>query len=396
MSQPGVLPRARLLAVVCTAMALALSAGPHALAEPDSTPGPTGAAAPAADSDQEAVGGTQLGSRNIVTPPGVAKLPSGVNAKAWVVADANSGTVLAARDAHAKYLPASTLKTLTALTLLPKLTDRKKMVVATDQDTNIDGTRVGLVTNGKYSVEMLFQCMLMMSGNDCATALAETAGGVPQTLAAMNSEAKRLHAFDTHAATPSGLDGPNQSSSAYDLALIMREDLKLPDFRRYNTTRQGLVPAQPPKYGSIVFANDNKLLYNYEGVVAAKNGYTDAARHTFVAAATHGKRTLIVTLMNGERSPVDMWEQAASLFNWGFSVPETTAGVGELVPPEDPNAKHSISSAASLPAPGQTKAQTEKASGRSGLGFWAPVAGGAVVFLGLVAGVIRSRRRHHY
>ncbi|HEX5496336.1 MAG TPA: LPXTG cell wall anchor domain-containing protein [Mycobacteriales bacterium] len=383
-------PLARALAF--TAACALLGAGtPKAVAAPPGPVSPPGPASPAGTGSPAGVGpvgGPRLGSRGVVAPAGAPALPGGVNATGWLLADASTGAVLAARNPHGRYLPASTLKTLTALTLLPRLTDRNRVVTATDQDTTIDGTRVGLVTGGKYTVDMLFHCMLMMSGNDCATALAETAGGVPHTLELMNDEARRLHADDTHASTPSGLDGPGQGTSAYDLALILRQDLNLPDFRRYNTTRQGTVPAQPPKYKSYKFGNDNALLFDYPGAVAAKNGYTDAARHTYVAAARHGQRTLIVTLMHGERSPVDMWEQAARLLDWGFALPAAVQPVGELVTPGDGNAAHATSVRSPRPA-----AVSPVAAGGTGTGRWPPLLGAAVVLAGLAGWVGWRRRR---
>lgn len=283
------------------------------------------------------VGGPLLGTRGVVAPPHAPGLPAGIDSHGWLVADADSGAVLAARDPHGKYLPASTLKTLTALTLLPELTDRQRVVVATTADVNVDGTRVGLVPNGRYPVSMLFECLLMMSGNDCANALARTAGSVPGTLARMNALAAHLGAHDTHAGTPSGLDAPGQSSSAYDLALILRADLAVPDFVRYNSSTVQRVPAQGAKYKAYAFTNDNELRrHDYPGVLAAKDGYTDAARHEFVAAAGHGGRRLIVTLMHGERYPVDMYEQAARLLNWGFAADGKVTPVGTLVRPAAP------------------------------------------------------------
>src|SRR5262249_4675041 len=170
-----------------------------------------------------AVGGPLLAGRGVLVGRGAPALPRDITGRAWLVADLDTGAVLGARDPHGRYLPASTLKTLTALTLLPRLTDRNRMVQATPDDSTAAGTRVGLLPGGHYRVETLFQCLLMMSGNDCAGALAEANGGAARTVAQMNQVANHLQALDTHAATPSGLDGPGQSTSAYDLALILRQ-----------------------------------------------------------------------------------------------------------------------------------------------------------------------------
>jgi serine-type D-Ala-D-Ala carboxypeptidase (penicillin-binding protein 5/6) len=340
----------------------------------------------------EPVGGGQLGSRGIVVPKGAPALPKDITGRAWIVADAQTGDVLGARDPHGKYLPASTLKTLTALTLLPKLTNRRRVIMATPADCNVDGTRVGLVPKGKYPIGMLFQCMLMMSGNDCAGALAEANGGIPVTLAQMNAEAARIQALDTHAATPSGLDGPRQSTSAYDLALILRQDLRIPDFRTYNTTRISKVPAQPPKYGTIQFANDNKLLYNVPGVLAAKNGFTDAARHTFVAAVRRGNRTLIVTLLHGEQTPLPIWKQVAALAEWGAKVPAGLS-VGTMAEPVDPDAVRptATSSATSTTVPASGSQAAPPASHRNATPIWL-AAGGVAGLIGAAA-LIRLARR---
>ena len=162
-----------------------------------------------------------------------------------MIADLDTGDVLAARNPHGRYPPASTLKWLTALTLLPKL-DKRKRVVCSYPDVDVDGTRVGLVQYGRYSVDLLFQAMLMASGNDAANALARVAGSVPSTVAAMNATARSIQAYDTHAATPSGLDGPHQLTSAYDLALIGRADLARADFRKYTAQKSARSQRRAP------------------------------------------------------------------------------------------------------------------------------------------------------
>ena len=352
------------------------------------------------------MGGPQLGSRGIVLPPHPRALPHGLTARGWLLADLDTGDVLAARDPHGRYPPASTLKTLTAVTLLPRLTDRRRLVTCTDADANIEGSRVGLVPKGRYTVDVLFQSLLMMSGNDAASALARAAGGVPHTLALMNATAREPQAYDTHAATPSGLDGPGQATSAYDLALIARAGLRRADFRRYVAQRNGRVPRVSAHHASFVIANQNRLLYYYPGAFGVKTGFTDAARHTYVgAAARHGRR-LVVTFMHGERRPIDMWRQAAMLLDWGFALPRSTEPVGRLVEPGEaaapgpaatpaPAATPTRSPSAASPAPSAASPPVPTAS-RAGM----PVlrlAGAAVAGLTVLAGAgtatARRRRR---
>ena len=345
--------------------ALVLAATPAVAAPapaPKATPTPE-PALPGQGPGGVAVGGPRLGAVGIQLPPGAPKLPRDISARGWVVADLDTGQVLAARNAHGRYPPASTLKWLTAVTLLPQLTARSRKVTVTDADVNVDGTRVGLVPDGHYTVDLLFQSMLMASGNDAANALARVAGSVPRTVAAMNAESKELQAYDTHAATPSGLDGPEQLTSAYDLALIARAGLARADFRKYTAQTRGRIPAQGAKYGAFEFANDNKLLYNYPGAFGGKNGFTDAAHHSFIGAAKRGNRRLIVTFMYGEHKPDNISVQAGRMLDWGFSVPRTLAPVGTLVSPEVPGATPSPTAGASTTSAPAPVAVTQDSTG---------------------------------
>jgi D-alanyl-D-alanine carboxypeptidase (penicillin-binding protein 5/6) len=342
------------------------------------------------------VGGPLLASRGVVAPAGAHPPPRILTARGWLLADLDTGAVLAARDAHGRYPPASTLKTLTALTLLPRLTDRRRRVACTDADARIEGSRVGLVPTRQYTVDLLFQALLLMSGNDAANVLARAAGGVPRTVALMNAEARRLQAYDTHAATPSGLDGPGQATSAYDLALIARAALRRADFRRYVGQRTGMVPRVSVRYGPFQISNQNPLLYYYAGAFGVKTGFTDAARHTFVgAAARHGRR-LVVTFLHGERRPIDMWRQAAGLLDWGFALPRPTGSVGRLVDPIDATAGGAGAGAVATPAAGRPPAtlgggpppHPPPVLPLAGGGLIAALAGG-----GLIAAQRRRRRR---
>jgi serine-type D-Ala-D-Ala carboxypeptidase (penicillin-binding protein 5/6) len=344
---------AAVAAVLCCLLAVD-SAAPALAVAPPRTPVPTPTPEPPLPGQGpggEVVGGDRLGSLGVALPARAKPLPKDISARGWVIADLDTGHVLAARNPHGRYPPASTLKWLTALTLLPKL-DKRKRVVCSYADVDVDGTRVGLVQRGRYSVDLLFQAMLMASGNDAANTLARVAGSVPSTVAAMNETARSIQAYDTHAATPSGLDGPRQLTSAYDLALIGRADLARADFRKYTAQKLGTIPAQGAKYHAFQFANDNKLLYNYPGAFGGKNGFTDAAHHSFIGAARRGSRRLIVTMMYGEHKPDNISLQAGRLLDWGFALPRTAAPVGTLVAAGSATA----SPAAPVSAPGSPAA----------------------------------------
>ncbi len=302
------------------------------------------AASPAAAQGAEVVGGDDLAGTGVVVEPGAPALPQ-VAAASWLVADLESGDVLAAKDAHGEYAPASTLKALTALTLIPEL-PADRVVQASFDDVTVEGSKVGVNEGVPYPVGELFAALMMVSGNDAANVLASAAGGQRRTAELMNAKAEELGALDTTAVNPHGLDAPGQVSSAYDLALIGRAGLEDPDFARYVSTEQASIAAPGGK--RIATANKNKLLYRYPGALGIKNGYTDAARASFIGAAERDGRRLVVTLMKADPR---VFDEAVKLLDWGFSATAATA-VGELVTPEP------TASATPAPVAGTTAEQT--------------------------------------
>ena len=267
----------------------------------------------------------------------------------FVLADMDTGQILVARAPHARRLPASTLKTLTALTLIPLL-DAKAKILVQPADVRAEGTHLGILAGTSYSVGTLLQGMLMVSGNDAAYALARGNHSMAVTLRAMNATAAELNAFDTVAKDPSGLDKPGQSTSAYDLALIGRAAMKLPDFRRYVITKQGSVPGGRSADGKLQpgfkISSHNHLLFNYPGAIGVKSGYTIAAQQTFIGAATRAGKTYIVTQM---ASPNGSWRPHAALLDWAFAHGTSVTPIGSLVEPGVPPTPQVTAAAGSVP-----------------------------------------------
>ena len=338
--------------------------------------------------DGDTVGGEELDTRGVVVSDGAPPLPDGLTGAGWLVADAGTGDVLAARDPHGRYYPASTLKTLTLLTLAPLL-DPNRVVVGTTEAENMEGSRVGLVAGGQYPVSLLFQALILQSGNDAANALARTAGGVDVTVSAMRETARNIGAFDTVVGTPSGLDVAGQSSSPYDLALISD-----PTTAAVLATPTAQMPAVVGRSPGYQIQSQNPLRTTYAGDLGSKTGFTDAARHTFVTAAERNGRRLVVSIMDTENRPLPAPAQAVKLLDWGFSVPAGTHGVGRLVAPGEVSAAPPRTTSSSRPAHRTERAVTTgAAAGSAGDGF--PVlpvtlAGAAVL---LVAGAVLGRRR---
>ncbi|WP_309232884.1 serine hydrolase [Blastococcus sp. TML/C7B] len=309
--------------------------------------------------DGSTVGGERLDTRGQVVAADAPPLPGPLTASGWLVADAGSGAVLAARDPHGRYYPASTLKTLTLLALAHRL-DPAVVVAGTPEDEQVEGSRVGLVAGGQYPVGFLFQALVLQSGNDAANALARAAGGTAATVAAMTETAGQLGAFDTVVGSPSGLDVAGQSSSPYDLALVFRALVEDPVTAAVLTTPVAQVPEVPGRAAGFQIQNQNPLA-GYPGSLGGKTGFTDAARHAFVTAAERDGRRLVVSVLDTENQPLRAADQAALLLDWGFTVPAGSAGVGRLVRPGELPAE---ATEASRPAPRSAR-PTAAAAGRA-------------------------------
>src|SRR5215831_9333066 len=297
---------------------------------------PAGAAAQAIPAGAAArgrgpVGGPQLASHGVIVnyPATQAKPLPKVKASAYVVADAGTGQVLAAKDPHGWYLPASTLKVLTAITLMPVL-NPDATVVTTRRAADVQPSKVGLLAGHAYRISDLFKAMLLISANDAAVSVAQATGSLSKGVAMMNAEAHDLQADDTVARRPNGLNEPGQHVSAYDEALFARQALTIPQFMHdelLRTTRFPLKPNRKP----VTLYNQNTMLQTYRGDLGGKIGWTTASKTTFIGWARRNGHTLVVTILHTK--PLDELTYAARLLNWGFDEDGKVRPVGTLVRP---------------------------------------------------------------
>ncbi|MYW21217.1 D-alanyl-D-alanine carboxypeptidase, partial [Streptomyces sp. SID2955] len=248
-----------------------------------------------------------------------------ISALSWLVADAGSGEVLAASDAHRELPPASTLKTLFALTVLPTLPSGLQHTVRYEElaDVGEGSSLVGVEEGHTYQVADLWRGVFLSSGNDAVHVLARLGGGWQATAAHMQDKARTLGALDTHVVSPDGYDAPGQVSSAYDLAVFGRAGLHNPDFARYCSTAEASFPGDGAPYA---IENTNRLLTGedgvapYPGLIGIKNGYTSNAGNTLVAAARRDGRTLVVSVLNPQaEGGLTVYEEARALLDWGFA-----------------------------------------------------------------------------
>ncbi|MFB9553781.1 D-alanyl-D-alanine carboxypeptidase [Streptomyces roseoviridis] len=362
---------------------------------------------PKPPSGMSSVGGRLLSlpGTQVRLGPGAPVLPKELSARSWIVADAESGQVLAAHNAHWKLAPASTLKMLFADTLLPKFPRTQNYTVKPEDLAGVGAgsSLVGIKEKQTYSVHDLWLGVFLRSGNDAVHVLTAMNNGKEQTVRDMQARADELQALDTVVKSPDGYDEPHQVSSAYDLTLIARSGMQNPDFREYAATPRAAFPGElkpGKKRETFEIQNTNRLLTGdlgvpaYQGIAGVKNGNTTHAGATFTGVAERNGRVLLVTVMNpSSKEQHAVYKETARLLDWGFAAAGKVTPVGELVPPRSVRttpAADSGTDGGSTPAPGENApAGTDQAAvaqeKSGGAGIALAVAGGMLV---LIAGAV--------
>ena len=263
-----------------------------------------------------------------VTATGGYSVPDGVVASAWLVADLDTGEVVAMKDPHGRYRPASIIKVLLALTVIDELPLDQKVPVSAES-AGQEGSAAGIGEGGDYTVEDLLTGLLLASGNDCAHALAQALGGDELTLGKINALARRLGMHDTRATSYSGLDRAGMSTSAWDMGLAYAAAFANPTFARIVGTEHYRFPGfdgLPP----FELWNDNQLYLNDPDGIGGKTGYTDDANHTFVGAVNHEGRRLVAVVLDTSAYDHRPWEQAQMLLHEAYGVRSSVAKLEPL------------------------------------------------------------------
>jgi D-alanyl-D-alanine carboxypeptidase (penicillin-binding protein 5/6) len=405
--------RHRALALTATAATAVLLGGSVLTGAAAAAPA-RGPKVPQPPARMSTVGGDRLGlpGTQVDLSGGAPALPGKLTARAWIVADAETGDVLAEHNAHWQLAPASTLKMLFADVVLPKFPSAEQHVVAASdlQGMGEGSSLVGIQEHQGYSVKDLWLGVFLRSGNDAVHVLAAMNGGVSKTVADMNALAKELQAGDTNVVTPDGYDEPGQHSSAYDLTLFARQGLQNADFRAYCSTVVAQFPGdfrkdksgKPTKVReSFQIQNTDRLLSGdydlkrYPGIAGVKNGNTTNAGATYTGVAQRGGRTLLVTVMNPEPGHNTVYREAGALLDWGFAAGATAKPVGTLVPPlSQVKVPASATPEPTGPAAKRIDASASTSSSSSSSGLWTAVAItlGTALILAVVVTVVRRRR----
>jgi len=248
--------------------------------------------------------------------------PDRIQAVAALLIDAQTGQVLYARNPDKRLLPASTTKLMTALIVrehLGGLVGRVR-IAATDR---AEPSNIPVVPGEVISVDDLFHALLIESANDSARALGRSVSPdntVDGFVDMMNQKALAMGLLNTHFHNPNGLPAPagTHYTSCADLMQIFRAVLRYPELRKILSTLDYPLRTQS---GYHHLHNHNRLLAYYNGMGAAKTGWTVASRHTYAASCRRNGRELLLTILD---SP-DKWKDAMILFNWGFAQSSTPA-----------------------------------------------------------------------
>lgn len=239
--------------------------------------------------------------------PGEARAVS-TSATSAILMDVESGRVLYEQNADARMRIASTTKILTALVAIRE-GNPSDIVTVSHAAAYTEGSSMYLKEGEQLTLEALLYGLLMCSGNDAATAIAEHIGGSVEAFAAMmNAAAREIGMSSSSFANPHGLDHENHYSTARDMARLACAAVADETLLRIASTRTAVV-------GGRTMTNHNKLLQYMDGCIGLKTGYTRAAGRTLVSCAErNGQRLVAVTLQDGND-----WADHQSLYEYGFS-----------------------------------------------------------------------------
>ena len=247
-----------------------------------------------------------------------------VSAEGAVLINGATGQVLWGKNADKPLSMASTTKIMTAL-LLCENADLSEEIIATEEMVTVEGSSMGLLPGDRVDYRDLLYGMLLASGNDAANTVAlSLAGSADKFAALMNKKAAEIGMANTHFVTASGLDAAGHYSTAHDMALLARYALENPAFKAAAAAKYATLEYGNPPYRRTL-KNHNKLLWNYEGAIGVKTGYTKKSGRCLVSAAVRDGEYLIAVTLN---APSD-WSDHAAMLDYGFSLISPRAVSGE-------------------------------------------------------------------
>ena len=246
-----------------------------------------------------------------------------ITAQAAIVMEANTGTILYAKNIHEELYPASTTKIMTCLLAVENAGLADEITFSNDAVFSVPagGSNIGMDVGQSITLEQALYGIMVGSANEVANAVGEhVSGSISAFIDLMNSRAKELGCTNTHFANTNGLQADDHYTSAYDLALISRAFFNNELLCKVGNTARYHFEASANQPDDFYLNNKHKLVngeITYEGIVGGKTGYTDLARETLVTCAEKdGLKLICVVFM--EESP-SQFTDTVTLFNYGFN-----------------------------------------------------------------------------
>lgn len=239
-----------------------------------------------------------------------------IPARAWTLVDQASGKELASHNADVQLAPASLTKLMTAYLLFSDLRQKK---LALDDSVRVpatalsaEGATLFLTAGETVSVDTLLQGMLVQSASDATITLVEAVSGTAAVFVErMNREAARLGMTRTRFTNVLGLDEPDHTSTAHDLARLARAlQMHFPEYRKYFSQKKFV-------HKGIPFYNRNRLLWMDAQVNGLKTGRTAKAGYCLAASARRGEQQRVAVIL-GAASESQRVQGALKLLNFGF------------------------------------------------------------------------------
>ena len=246
-------------------------------------------------------------------------MPLPLSSASALLMEKETGTILLQQNAHQKLEPASVTKVMTLLLVMEAVDSGRlsldESVPISAHAAGMGGSQVYLKEGERLSVSDLIKCVAVVSGNDCAVALAERLSGSESAFVEqMNQKAQALGMEDTHFVNCTGLPAPGHLTSAYDIALMSRQLLlHHPDIRQYTTIWTDSI-----RNGAFGLTNTNRLIRFYDGATGLKTGFTASAQYCMSAAAQRNGMELIAVVMKAPTT-AQRFQDASCLLDYGFA-----------------------------------------------------------------------------
>jgi len=232
--------------------------------------------------------------------------------------------VLFEKHADDKIEPASTTKIMTCILALEKASMDAEVTVSRNA-ARMRGSSLELKENEKVKMNDLLNGMMMFSGNDAATAVAEhISGDVAAFVDLMNAKAQALGMKDTHFVNPHGMHDENHVTTARDMAVLARYSMSNPAFasiirqESYTLPKSNMRPEKTYKNTNLLMRSDNDGYYSY--AIGGKTGSTTQAGHCLVAMASkEGMNLISLIFKDDSKEGRNRWPMAKDLFDYGFT-----------------------------------------------------------------------------